>query len=220
MHLVVTLTPTLRRSLGVLAAGGRWLLVCVPLLLGGCATTRVVDSEVRSYAGNVVPQAKASFRFERLLSQQTTQPQERAFQQRLEAMATTALADIGWSQVDRQAQYAVQVNASVEPVARTPVFPGMAWGGFWGFHQPPFGMGRSFYMEPPWSRYAVHVFMRDAATNELMFESTAQHIGPWSDAAQMLPAVLRAALRDYPNSMPQARTVRIEVGPQGLSDLP
>jgi hypothetical protein len=217
MHSIVTPKPAAGRAL---AAAGRVLMVCLPLVLCACATTRVVDSEVRSYAGNVVPQPQASFRFDRLLSQQTTQAQEQAFQQRLEAMATTALADIGMLLVDQQAQYAVQVSASVELVSRAPVLSGPRLGGFWGLHQPPFGVGTSYYMEPPWSRYGVHVLIRDAATNALVFESTAQHIGPWSDAANMLPAVLRAALRDYPNSMPQVRTVRVEVGPQGLSDLP
>lgn len=225
MHSIVTPKPAARRAW---VAAARGLMVCLPLLLGACATTRVVDSEVRSYAGIVVPQPKASFRFDRLLSQQTTQAQEQAFQQRLEAMATTALADIGLSQVDQQAQYTVQVSASVELVARAPVFPGPRLGGFWGIHQPLFGtgmgvgvgIGMANYMEPPWSRYGVHLLIRDAATNALVFESTAQHIGPWSDATNMLPAVLRAALRDYPQSMPQSRTVRVEVGPQGMSDRP
>jgi uncharacterized protein YjiS (DUF1127 family) len=223
MHSIVTPKPAARRTW---VAAGRMLMVCLPLLLCACATTRVVDSEVRSYAGNVVPQPKASFRFDRLLSQQTTQAQEQAFQQRLEAMAATALADIGLSPIDQHAQYTVQVSASVELVARAPVFPGPRLGGFWGSPQPLFGtgmgvgIGMANYMEPPWSRYGVHLLIRDAATNALVFESTAQHIGPWSDAANMLPAVLRAALRDYPQSMPQSRTVRVEVGPQGMSDRP
>lgn len=217
---IVTPRRTVQRAVRAWTAARRLLLVCLPVLLGACATTRMVDSEVRSYAGIIAPVPHASFRFERLLSQQTSEAQEQAFQQQLEAMATSALADIGLSRMDQQAQYAVQVNANVERVARTPVVPGPRLGGFWGLQPPPFGPGMAYSMEPPWSRYDVHILIRDAATNVLVFESAAQHVGPWSDASHMLPAVLRAALRDYPQSMPQARTVRVEVGPQGLIDRP
>lgn len=209
--------PPARRTIGRLA---RWLPVCMALLLCACASTRVIDSEVRSFVGAVAPQSQTSFRFDRLPSQQSTQPQEQAFQERLEAMATSALAELGLTLAEQQAQYLVQVTASVEMVARTPVFPSMGLGGFWGFHHPPYGVGMSYYMEPPWSRYGVHILLRDAASGQVVFESSAQHVGPWSDTANVLPAVLRAALRDYPNAAPLGRTVRVEVGPQGMSDRP
>ena len=78
----------------------------------------------------------------------------------------------------------------------------------------------SYSLEPPWTRYGVHMLLRDAATGLAVFESNAQHLGPWSDTARLLPAVVRAAVRDYPTPTPQARTVRVEVGPQGMSDRP
>lgn len=209
--------PLNRRTIGRLA---RWLPVCVALLLGGCASTRVIDSEVRSFVGTVAPQQQASFRFDRLPSQQSSDPQAQAFQEQLEAMAISALTDIGLTPTEQEAQYLVQVTASVELVARAPVFPSMSLGGFWGFHRPPYGVGMSYYMEPPWSRYGVHLVLRSATTQQVMFESSAQHVGPWSDTANVLPAVLRAALRDYPKPAPQGRTVRVEVSPQGMSDRP
>ena len=195
------------------------LAFCLTLLLGACASTRVVDSEVRSFVGSLAPQTPASFRFERLPSQQSAQALEQGFQDRLEAMASAALADVGLTPLE-QAQYMVQVSASVEQIARAPVFPNQGLGGFWGFHNPPYGFGMSYSLEPPWTRYGVHILLRDAATGLAVFESSAQHLGPWSDTANLLPAVVRAALRDYPTPSPQARTVRVELGPQGISDRP
>lgn len=207
-------------ALRLAGAAARLLLICLPLLLGACASTRVIDSEVRSFAGTVAPQPQASFRFDRLPSQQSNDPQAQAFQEQLETMAIGALAAIGLTPDEQGPKYLAQVHASVELVARAPVFPSLGLGGFWGFHRPPYGVGMSYYMEPPWSRYGVHILLRDAASREVVFESSAQHVGPWSDTANVLPAVLRAALRDYPNATPQGRTLRVEVGPNGLSDRP
>lgn len=205
----------------------RLLAICLPLLLGACASTRVIDSEVRSFASSVAPQSQASFRFDRLPSQQSTDPQEQSVQEQLEAMATSALAGIGLRPEALQPTYLVQVNASVEMVARTPLLPRPGLGGMWGFRQqPPFGVGMPFLphlpylMEPPWSRYGVHILLRDAASQQVVFESSAQHVGPWSDTANVMPAVLRAALRSYPSADPKGHTLRVEIGPRGLVDLP
>ena len=59
----------LRSGLRLKAILCRALGVFFLLVLGGCATTRVIDSEVRSFAGSTPPTQPASYRFERLLSQ-------------------------------------------------------------------------------------------------------------------------------------------------------
>ncbi len=215
------------------AASVRVLLLCwlagLTLGLSACASTRVVDSEVRSFSGSVAATTPASYRFDRLPSQ-TGDDRAQAAQERLEALADAALADVGLTQSDSNTRYLAQISATVEQIARTPVrrpfmpfapfspFPPMGMGGVGGFHQAPLGFGTG--MEPPWSRYLVHIVLRDASTGQVVFESAAQHTGPWADAANIVPAVLRAALRDYPNTAPQGSTVRVEVGPQGLTDLP
>jgi hypothetical protein len=53
--------------------------------------------------------------------------------------------------------------------------------------------------------------LRDIASSQTVFESSAQHMGPWSDTQQLLPAVIRAALSDYPRAQPQPHSVFIEV---------
>lgn len=75
-------------------------------------------------------------------------------------------------------------------------------------------------MEPPWSRYRVQIVLRESGSGRVLYESEAQHTGPWSDAANILPAVLRAALSDFPHPAPRGTTVRVEVGPQGLMNRP
>lgn len=210
-----------------LTAGARAWLLCLAagltLGLGACASTRLIDSEVRSFSGSLAPTTPATYRFDRLPSQQSSDANTQATQERLEALASDALAEVGLTQSDSNPQYLAQISAAVEQVARTPVRPPFAplgLGGFWGFHHPPVGFGMNWAMEPPWNRYVVQIVLRNSGTQQVVFESAAQHIGPWSDAVNILPAVLHAALRDYPNPAPQGTTVRVEVGPQGLTDRP
>ena len=217
--------PAPRRSAAVARAWLLSLAVGLALGLGGCASSRVIDSEVRSFSGSVAPATPATYGFDRLPSQ-SGDARAQAAQERLEVLASAALADVGLTQSDNNPQYLAQISATVEQIARTPVRPPFApfasigMGGFWGFHQPSVGFGMNWAMEPPWSRYIVQIVLRDSGSKQVVFDSAAQHIGPWSDAANVLPAVLRAALRDYPNPAPQGTTVRVEVGPQGLTDRP
>jgi hypothetical protein len=57
--------------------------------------------------------------------------------------------------------------------------------------------------------------MRDLASSQVTFESKAMHEGPWSDGANLLPLVMEAALRDYPNPPNGPRKVVIELPAQG-----
>ena len=217
--------PAPRTSAAVARAWLLSLTAGLALGLGGCASSRVIDSEVRSFSGSVAPITQTTYSFDRLPSQ-SSDTTAQAAQERLEALANAALADVGLTQSDSSPLYLAQISATVEQVARTPVrppftpFASIGMGGFWGFHQPSVGFGMNWTMEPPWNRYVVQIVLRDSNSKQVVFESAAQHIGPWSDGANILPAVLRAALRDYPNPAPQGATVRVEVGPQGLTDRP
>jgi hypothetical protein len=66
-------------------------------------------------------------------------------------------------------------------------------------------------VEPPWTRYTVQILMRDVASGQTTYETTAVFEGPWSDSAQLLPVVMEAALRDYPNPPAGPRKVVIEL---------
>lgn len=177
------------------------------MLLSGCALPRMIDSEVESFAGSPSAVAGATYRFERLPSQQA----QGAAQDRLETLAESALSAAGLVRNDAQARYSMQVDARIVQ------YPGVAQ------HQPRFGGGvmvgtggfwyPSAYvmLEQPWYSHTVHLLMRDLASTRVAYESTARFEGPWSDSANLLPAILEAALRDYPNPPPGPRKVVIEL---------
>ena len=187
--------------------------LAVLLALGGCATTRIIDSEVRSFAGSTAPNNLASYRFERLPSQDL---QAKA-QEQLETIAQPLLESVGLRKADTAPQYALQMTATVQAI-QNPTYS-TTWrrqrlmdrDGLMRF--PSMGL----MLEPPWHLYSVSLLLRDIATSQTVFESTAQHVGPWSDTQQLLPAVIRAALSDYPRAQPQPHTVFIEVSPSSAT---
>jgi hypothetical protein len=110
-------------------------------------------------------------------------------------------------------KYALVMKASVEAI-ENPTYSRswkrQQWLDRDGFMRLP-SMG--LMLEPPWHRYSVSLVLRDIATSQTVFESIAQHVGPWSDYQQLLPAVIRAALSDYPRAQPQPHPVLIEISP-------
>lgn len=179
------------------------------LVLGGCATTRIIDCEVRSFAGVTPPAQPASYRFERLPSQDL----QSYAQERLETIAQPLLESVGLRKAVTEPKYALVMKASVEAI-ENPTFSRswkrQQWLDRDGFMRLP-SMG--LMLEPSWQRYSVSLVLRDIASSQTVFESSAQHMGPWSDTQQLLPAVIRAALSDYPNAQPQPHSVFIEVSP-------
>jgi hypothetical protein len=179
------------------------------LVLGGCATTRIIDSEVRSFAGVTPPAQPASYRFERLPSQDL----QSYAQERLETIAQPLLESVGLRKAVTEPKYALVMKASVEAI-ENPTYSRswkrQQWLDRDGFMRLP-SMG--LMLEPSWQRYSVSLVLRDIASSQTVFESSAQHMGPWSDTQQLLPAVIRAALSDYPNAQPQPHSVFIEVSP-------
>ena len=177
------------------------------LVLGGCATTRIIDSEVRSFAGSTPPTQPASYRFERLPSQDL----QSYAQERLETIAQPLLESVGLRKAVTEPKYALVMKASVEAI-ENPTFSRswkrQQWLDRDGFMRLP-SMG--LMLEPSWQRYSVSLVLRDIASSQTVFESSAQHMGPWSDTQQLLPAVIRAALSDYPRAQPQPHSVFIEV---------
>ena len=71
----------------------RWItlpLLCAALWLSGCASTRLVDSDVRSFSQLAGVPARPTYDFERLLSQAQS-----AQQDAVEKQARLALAKVG-----------------------------------------------------------------------------------------------------------------------------
>ena len=183
-----------------------WLMsACLlPLLLAGCAMPRMIDSDVNSFAGTAPAVRGASFRFDRLPSQQNTG----GAQDRIEAIAQTALERVNLMRHDAAPRYLVQVQVGAETM-RNP------------YYRPRtrlvVGADGRLYEEWPlfpdldtlWFRHSVKMVLRDSANGQAAYETTAVFDGPWSDTLNLLPAMLEAALQDYPQ--PMRRRVVVEL---------
>ncbi|MDP3754670.1 DUF4136 domain-containing protein [Polaromonas sp.] len=190
-------------------------------LLGGCASTRMVGSEVNSFArwAPTPPAPGSSYRFERLPSQQAD-----ISQARLEGLAQAALARVGLQHNPQAASLSVQVSASSQPMLRSRwdgsyypygspnIFIGGGSGG--GGSSVGFGFGMGFPlggMETPIYRREVSIVMRELRSNVAVYETRAVSEEPWLDTDPVLSAMLDAALRGFPVPPAGPRRVSVEI---------
>lgn len=193
-------------------------LLFVAFGLAGCSGMRLVDSDVRSFATPPYIPVGASYRFERLPSQQT----DPAAQNQLEAMAQQALGKVGLQRNDATARYSVQVSyvRQVAPYAPWEPVPYGWWPGWsvgfgvqsghvlLGGHRMMPGFGPP---ERPYYLRQVSLIMRHLGTAKVVYETYAEHDGPWADNEAVLPAMLDAALKDFPNPPPGVRRINLEI---------
>lgn len=181
------------------------IVACLVLLLAGCSLPRMIDSQVQSYVGTVPAVGNASFRFDRLPSQQNNDGK----QDQIEAFAQSALEHIGMVRSDAAPRYVVEVLLAVETV-RNPYYrpprPRLVVGNDGRIYEEwPIFMN----MEAPWFRHSVKVLLRDTGSSQVAYETTAVFDGPWTDTPNLLPPMLEAALKDYPQ--PVQRRVVVEL---------
>jgi len=191
-----------------------WSAVLAAWLLAGCSGMRIIDSDVSAFATRTpgalaVP---ASYRFERLPSQEG--PNRDA----LESIVATELARVGLRFDATSPRYSVQVDLRMFrdplPPWEDPRYvegyfrPYAAYGPYGPMmHFPP----ALFFMERPYYRREVALIMRQLSSGALVYETRAQHDGPWPDTAAVLPAMLQSALRDFPNPPPGPRRLVVEI---------
>jgi hypothetical protein len=202
------------------------VLLCVLVAMGGCAAPRMIDSDVQSFTSAVPAVRPALYRFERLPSQGDTPAQEG-----IESLAAVALAKVGLTPAPLvsgavsgtaaaapSARYAVQVHVQISAVLSPYNSP--YYGGFWGHRDSHrWGSGLALNLEPTWYRHAVRLVLRESATGQVVYETTASFDGPWADSARLLPTILDAALQGYPNPPGGPRKVVIELpGEQAVQD--
>jgi len=195
-------------------------LFTVLAALSGCATSWVVDSEVKSHSTLQGFATGAGYRFERLPSQIDSDP-ARTAQTDLEAMATPALAAVGLRPDPAAPRYSVQVSARVTRVPSPWDDPWDAnpWGpryGAWGWGPGWYGgwYGPGFFGPPPqpWYLREVTVVMRQLPGNEVVYETRARHDGPYNRSRDVLPVMFRAALEGFPTPPVGERRVDIPLG--------
>ena len=187
-------------------------------LLSGCATVRLIDSDVVSVvaapAGMSLQGAK--YRFERLPSQANNPEAGLAEQQ-----AQAAMAAVGLVRDDANAQLSVLVGfAGTQYLADAwgrPLPPG-AWSPYYGSISmgrgigPNVGLGMGMRFPPPTQyRREVSLIMRDLKSGQVVYETRATHDGPWADSAQVFATLFQAAMANFPNPPAGLRRVNIEI---------
>lgn len=190
-------------------------VLCVAaLLLTGCSSMRVVDSDVVSFTPAAAKPitVPAKYRFERLPSQQAHAEQ----QTQLEALAVPVLSLFGLQHNDPAAQYSVLIDVRVQRDANDPWES--PWFGVSRHHFIGFGAGRygrfglvAIHTDFPAYRREISVVMRDLANSQVVYESRAQHEGRWPDDAAIVAAMLQAALNGFPKAAVGPRKVNIEI---------
>ncbi|MEK9951088.1 MAG: DUF4136 domain-containing protein [Curvibacter sp.] len=190
-------------------------LLTAALLLAGCSSMRLIESQVRTATpAEAAPiESGARYRFERLPSQ--TDPVET---ESVEAIAEAELTEVGLVRDEQNPRYSVQVSTRMESFyvddwgrpysGRTSIFIGSG-GGYYG-SGAMVGMGMRF---PPPSQYRheVTLLIRDLRGNQVVYETRATHEGPWNDRYNILRATLAAALKDFPQPPAGARRVKVEI---------
>jgi len=183
-------------------------------VLAGCGSGYLMENQVQSFSRLPGVPAAPTYSFERLPSQ----AQDPA-QNTIEAAADPALFRAGLRRDDAAPRLRVQVSARVQQG----VSP---WADAWHPHWPGrygFGAGRGLGMgfgfgwpsmdrDYNWFYREVSVVMRDAATQQVVFESRAVNDGPWLDSRAALQAMFDAAMQGFPNPPPGPRTVNVQLG--------
>lgn len=195
------------------------------LVLSGCATTRVVDTQVQTFSQLPAVPVPASYRFERLPSQQSAP----ADQARLEAAAEPALAKAGLVRDEAAARYSVLIDSSVQSTTQMvdpwgygrygpwgPWGPyGRRWYGGVGYHGWGPGWGFQYDM---WDRSYVErevsVIIRELSTQRVVYETRAVHESRWPNDPALLTPMFDAALSGFPQPPAGVRRVNIELPPK------
>lgn len=182
--------------------------------LGGCAAMNTVDSEVSTYSQWPAARKPATFAFERLPSQQA-RPQE---QSELEAAARPALLAAGFQEVNepKTADATVQVGARVSRTDRGFYDDPFWWRGslFYSRYGRPFwGPGFSMHMESPRYDREVAVLIRDRQTAQPLYEARAASDGLSTGNTQLMAAMFKAALKDFPQTGINPRRVSVQLTP-------
>jgi hypothetical protein len=185
-------------------------------LTSGCASTRLIDSEVNSFASTPPPLANATFRFERLPSDAGS-----AAQDGIESMAKPALAKAGLVITDKQPAYSVQIQLERKVSLADPRNPGQPYrmDGFgppmrFGRESGRYAGGSGLFFNVPWYQLTLQLVIRDVSSSVVVYQSSAVFDSPWSDTENIFPTLVEAALQGYPAPPAGKRIVAIELLPQ------
>jgi Domain of unknown function (DUF4136) len=191
------------------------------LMLVGCAGVRTVDTDVTAFTKwTAAPPGPATpYRFDRLPSQQMPQEQQDA----VETLARASLAKVGMVFNPAAPRYTVQVNSTIQALnagyggyggtsgyGGSGVFLGGGGGGGGGFG----GIGLSFPLGRGASasvRHDLTLVMREVSSQQVVYETRVSHGAASDDRLAVLPAMMDAALRGFPEPPPGTRRISVEI---------
>lgn len=200
-----------------------WLLLAAAVL-AGCASTRTVDSSVSTFSTLPGLPSPPTYRLERLPSQQAQAVQFAP----IEALAQQSLARVGLQRDDTNARLVLQIGANAATTWPAswpyygPAYPGFGWGLGWGRGGWGWGMGTGWMMDRPPTLYRreVSLVMRDAATQKILYETSATYEDVWVDDPAIFGILFDAALTGFPNPPAGPRQVRTTIAPAGQGYAP
>lgn len=184
-----------------------WSLLATILLISACASTRLVDSQVQSFAPHTIATG-TSYRFERLPSQHTQSHAQ------LETIAQEALSGLGLRHDPTLAQLVVQLSSgqltrkSAHGSGVDIHYGWMFSRGAVGLHQH--GAFADLHAQTLYMRH-VGLVIRDASTQTILYETHASNENPWTDDTAVFKALFKAALDGFPKPAEGVRRVDISI---------
>ncbi|WP_291518561.1 DUF4136 domain-containing protein [Acidovorax sp.] len=186
------------------------------VVLAGCSTgPRIVDGRVQSFATPGALSTPATYRLERLPSQQGP-----AFDT-IAGLADQALARAGLQRDDAAPQLLAQISVQADTVPRADPwgYPYGPYGGFgpspWafggGWHGRGWSMGGLWGMGAPTPLYrrAVSVVLRSARDQAVVYETSAVHEDVWVSDPGVYGVLFDAALQGFPAAPAGVRQVQL-----------
>jgi hypothetical protein len=226
MNLPTSPIPSSPAALRSLSLAG---LVAATLVLGGCATSNRIDTDVQAFSTLPAVPANARYRFVRLPSQEARPVQ----QAQLEALAQQALERVGMRRDDGADRFSVEVHlGTVRQIEPDPwANPWGGWGPGWGLG---LGYGRGGYGRGgyygggfgAWGggypyggrvtyRHELALILRDQPSGQAVYETHAVSES-WrsADGPARIAAMLDAALYGFPRAPQGVRRITAELAPQ------
>lgn len=194
----------------------RRLAACllVTATLAGCAAMSTLQADIATYGQWPAGRAPGRYAFDRLPSQQA-RPEA---QQQLEDAAHVALESAGFTAAAPGAapDVLVQVGGRITRTERPPWDDPLWWHGGFGYwrHGP--------WVGPYWAypargsiRYdrEVALLLRDRASGAPLYEARASSDGNTAGGAEVLGAMFRAAMVDFPRTGANPRSVTVPLTP-------
>lgn len=212
----------------------RWTgLLLSTLLLSACALPRTVDSTVQTYSTLAGLPQPPTYRLMELPSQQADPHGFAA----IAPLVHAALERVGLQRDDTAPRLIAEVDVGMRTgYLQGPWYPNGPWGGGWGpgwngSFGVAYGAGMGWGgglragallrdLPPTIYRHEVRLVLRDAQTQQTVYETSAFNEDVWTDTPTVFGVLLNAALMGFPHPPKGARNVRLPLRPPEPAAVP